>query len=943
MSNNAITYKQFMKNHRTSEKYGVTHTRIGNSKSGGNILPGKYIIPDEELNMFYKLYHTHVFVNKQKEYLTECQYKNGKGPILIDMDFRYSSDITEKQHDSDMLNDIASMYMDNILKLIEIPEDYDYDKNIDIYVMEKPNVNTMNPEYTKDGIHIIINIQMDHIMQCMLRELVLKEINDLFDSLPLTNSFDLVLDDGISKGYTNWQLYGSCKPDNETYKVIKVIKYKFCKNTNSDGSIFITPNEDDTYDISEESDEMSSLSILCNTGARHKCDLSFDINKSFESEYNSKKNKGKQKEQNKNKNKENTDQLQFTKQEFNFDVSEITNKKILETLIEKMIETLNTNKEYLIIETHKYLMCLPENFYNDYDKWIRCGWALHNTDFRLFLSWMYFSAQSDKFNYNDITQYYDDWCSMEDNGLTNKSIIYWAKEFNEAEYIKILHETVEYYIIHSTKSMAEWDVAQVIFQYYKEQYRCADYDKNVWYKFKNHRWVLVNPASLRNNISKTISKLYFKIAEKYTMLKLDQEEQDNDEQVDRYSKIIAILMDIANKLKKTAFKTNVIKECKEIFYEYDPKFFEKLDTNRDLLCFNNGVIDFDKKIFRDGAPEDYISLSTKINYLKYNKINTSISNEITQFMEQLFPIKELNRYMWEHLASTLNGTNKNQTFNIYNGNGSNGKSKLVELMSIILGDYKGVVPISLVTGSRDKIGSISPEKAALKGLRYAVMNEPSKGDKLNDGIMKELTGEDPITGRALYMPPITFVPQFSLVVCTNNLFDIKSNDDGTWRRIRLCEFLSKFKKNPVDDDPDNPYQFIIDNKLNNKFSNWKETFMSMLIKIAFDTDCIVTDCEMVLAASNEYRNGQDYLMEFFKEKITKGDGIDKIRKNEASTEFTNWYKINYGKSIPKAKELYEFLDKKLGKFKVNGWYGYKIIYDNDEDDESIISSIISDN
>ena len=54
-------------------------------------------------------------------------------------------------------------------------------------------------------------------------------------------------------------------------------------------------------------------------------------------------------------------------------------------------------------------------------------------------------------------------------------------------------------------------------------------------------------------------------------------------------------------------------------------------------------------------------------------------------MEKLFPNNELRTYMWQHLASTLIGENNDQTFNIYNGGGSNGKSKLVELMGFALG------------------------------------------------------------------------------------------------------------------------------------------------------------------------------------------------------------------------------------------------------------------
>ena len=144
--------------------------------------------------------------------------------------------------------------------------------------------------------------------------------------------------------------------------------------------------------------------------------------------------------------------------------------------------------------------------------------------------------------------------------------------------------------------------------------------------------------------------------------------------------------------------------------------------------------------------------------------------------------------MWDHLASTLIGTIENQTFNIYTGTGRNGKSKLVELMALVLGDYKGTVPITLITQKRNSIGGTSSEVVQLMGTRYAVMQEPSKGDKINEGIMKEITGGDPIQGRALFKDNITFTPQFKLAVCTNTLFDINSNDEGTWRRIRVVDF-----------------------------------------------------------------------------------------------------------------------------------------------------------
>ena len=139
-----------------------------------------------------------------------------------------------------------------------------------------------------------------------------------------------------------------------------------------------------------------------------------------------------------------------------------------------------------------------------------------------------------------------------------------------------------------------------------------------------------------------------------------------------------------------------------------------------------------------------------MNYVPIEKINKTHLSEVEQFIEQLFPVAELRNYMWNHLASILIGTNENQTFNIYTGSGANGKSVLVDLMSRILGDYKGTVPITLITQKRPSIGGTSSEIVQLRGVRYAVMQEPSKGDRINEGIMKEITGGDPIQGRALF-------------------------------------------------------------------------------------------------------------------------------------------------------------------------------------------------
>jgi phage/plasmid-associated DNA primase len=261
-------------------------------------------------------------------------------------------------------------------------------------------------------------------------------------------------------------------------------------------------------------------------------------------------------------------------------------------------------------------------------------------------------------------------------------------------------------------------------------------------------------------------------------------------------------------------------------------------------------------------------------------------------------------------------------------------------MSHCFGKYKGTVPITLITEKRNKIGGTASEIAQLVGVRYAVMNEPSKGDRINEGPLKELTGGDPVQARALYQEMITFVPQFKLVVCTNVMFDVKSNDDGTWRRICKVDFESKFCDEPKSNDPDMPYQFKIDKHLDEKLEGWAPIFMAMLVQKAYDTGGTVNICEKVRLSSNKYRNSQDYLSEFIRDKIKVCPGInDKtgkafdVKRDELNQEFKDWYTNNYDKNVPKIQELHEYMDKKFKKIAKGGWSGCKVIYQNDEEDE----------
>jgi len=930
---NEFLAKHSAKNDKPGE--GHTHTRIPDKEL--NIYPGSYLIPKEDLQVFYSLYYDSIFVKKRKEYLTEKQLENG-GPMAVDFDFRYNYDVTTRQHSSEHISDMVCEYAELIKECYLIKTD----STFDVFIMEKPNVNRLaDGSLTKDGIHMIICAQIDHTMQILIRDKMLNKLTEIWD-LPLINTWDSVLDEGISKGKTNWQLYGSRKPGNEAYEFTH--HYRFTVDP-ADNELCMNELDVKDYDMKTN---LARLSVQYSNHPK------FEINPKIIDEYNKRlENQTKKIKKASSKIKmnlivENDDDDENGGEEY-ISINDIKDIETLDKAINLTLKRLNAN-EYEIAETHYFTQALPEKYYQPGSHLLnrQVAFALKHTDERLFLSWIRLRSKADDFDYNSIPELYGMWKkfhkSNQDGGkVTRKSIMYWLRKDNFDEYQKIKGTTIDYYLEKYFETGTEYDAAMALKQIYKDRFVCVSYDKRgIWYQFKNHRWVSDKGLCLRNKISE---EFYYLIQSKVEQLQKEViEYQDDDERKTFLSKKMSKIVDLSMKTKKTGDKDHIMREAAEIFY--DGEFIRNMDTNKYLMCFNNGVVDFVTKTFRQGYPEDYITKTTRINYVSYEENIGSeefkkTAGEIEEFMQKLFPIPDLKQYMYDHLASCLIGANKNQTFNVYHGSGSNGKSIVADLMSVTLGEYKGTVPITLVTDVRGKIGGTSDEVLKLKGIRYAVMQEPTKGAKLNEGIMKELTGGDPIQARGLYSESEIFEPQFTLVVCTNNLFDIDSNDDGTWRRIRKCDFMSKFIDEGETYDDDTKYVYPKDKSLKDKLPSLAPVFASMLVKRAFETNGIVENCETVLNASNKYRKGQDHIAAFVIDRIIKtGVSKHKIGKRVLQDEFKNWFEITQGtRKGPKGEELFEYMNKKFGQCKSTGWHGIKLIEPEEDEEEDPINSV----
>ena len=911
------------------EKKLVTNTRIPGDK---NAVYYSFSIPDDKYDEFLNIYKTDVIDKNKNDSLTEKQLLDN-GPLLVDLDIKYELNIDKRLHNEKHIDDLLDYYV------YLLGTAYKMDKNtkFKIFVMEKPNVNRVEKiQKTKDGIHLIFTLQVDRATQVIFRNKMVNIIKsqDLWTDLPIINEWEDIFDEGITKGTCGWQLYGSKKPDNEKYKITYIYEVTYDE---TDGECIRKKKDVKDYDIN-----IKELSV------RNSNHIKLELKEEFIQEHNEvleSMTTVKMKRVVSGVNRERS----------KINMNSINNISCIEDINDLYNDFIDNveQDEYILKEAALYTMGLSSQFYGvgSYNKWIQVMWALKNTSEKLLIVWIKFSSQSESFSISDVYDLIDRWENseiLECGGKTDRSIVHWLEDDNPKLAQEIKSDGISYWLDQTIYGIegsiltdkyegGEVELAKVLHQMYKNEYVCTSYKANIWYRYTGHKWTFVeNGFSLRRSISDELRNLYMKRSvEKSKQLSAQIENPNLDDaerqrSAEKRKLIGRKIINIIQTLNRTQKKDGILKEAKEKFY--DPTFINKLDTNPYLICFNNGVFDFKNKEFRNGKPDDYLSFCTNSDYIELTTDTLDIQQEINTFMTQLFPrCDELRRYVWEHLASTLVGTTDSQTFNMYIGKGQNGKSVLVSLMEKILGDYKGDVPLSIITDKRQKVGGLSPELAGLKGKRYALMQEPSKHDVINECPLKQYTsGEDNINARDLYSGSINFKPQLKLIVTTNHFMRINTDDWGTWRRIRVIPFESLFTENPVQNDPEKPYQYKLDTSITReKFPRWKEVFVSMLVKIACDADLSskkVTDCDIVLEESRSYRASQDRVSAFVIEKIVR-DKSSKIEKNEINHEFKQWWSSNYGEQkMIQPKDVHEYLDKAYGKCKAGEWKGIKIQY-----------------
>ncbi len=266
----------------------------------------------------------------------------------------------------------------------------------------------------------------------------------------------------------------------------------------------------------------------------------------------------------------------------------------------------------------------------------------------------------------------------------------------------------------------------------------------------------------------------------------------------------------------------------------------EFDSDPWALNVLNGTVDLRTGELRSHRREDF---NTKLAPVEYD--GSAKCPRWLRFLDEIFDgDAELVAWMQWLCGYTATGSTHRHIFPILHGSGRNGKSVLLNILRHVLGtDYTVVVnPEDLMVR---KTGGDNHTLPRLYGARFAMAQETAENRKIDEALIKSLTGGDPVVARILYKENFEFLPSHTLWMSTNYRPRITGTAVGIWERVRLIPFNREFTGDEQDPHLEEKLQAEIPGIL-----NW-------ILEGARMEEPPIPKC--VKVATDEYRSESDTL------------------------------------------------------------------------------------
>ena len=849
---------------------------------------GKFQFSRQTLETFWKLYCDSVL---KGETLGIAEKSQTYLPVLVDVDLKV-------QEDDDIIIG-SNLYTDeNVCKIIEIyqsvlrniVEDCT-DQDLMCILLEKPMYReTKNGfTYVKNGFHLqFFNLFLSKTAQetqLIPRVKYLMKEQSVFEDIGIEDSSS-VIDDAVCK--VPWLLYGSSKSEEKkSYKVTKVY-------------------DANRYEISLE-DAFKHHSIydsrehVINTNGKIEYYLPRILSI-----------------------------IPFGRdsKELRSGLISITKEKMKARIRkeDKVFEKVSVTTA--LKTTAKLLPMLALHRVEDRNEWMSIGWALFNIGEgcdEALDQWIEFSRQDEtKF---DEDYCIDQWSKMTSTNLSMGTIKWYAKLDNPEQYKKFVDEETKKYVKDSIQGSHN-DIAKILYSEYGNDFVCASIKPAEWYQFINHKWEPVEEGIfLRMKISNELVEKYKELGKEI----YEHMEIPDDGDMTQHNKKTSSLNKIIQNMKSAPFKANVMKEAMELFY--DKRFKKKLNKDKYLIAFTNGVYDLRVGDIRAGRPEDFLSKCLPVEYKEFTENDENVK-EVRKYFEQVFPDTSVRKYFLDKTSNVFVGGNPEKIGLFWTGDGDNAKSVTQTIFEKMLGPFAVKLPTTVLTGKKPTSGSAYADLARTgDGVRWVVTEEPNADEEINAGPFKHYTGNDSYLARDLFekgKEANEITPLYKFSVICNKLPRIKYADKATFNRIRVIPFESTFVSMDDENPPAKTYEeqlrqkrFPKDPTFTNKIPDMLPAFTWVLLEHRKNITSSV-EPEKVKVATEMYKKQNDTYRQFIDENIITDKTT--ISLVELYSQFREWFKESLpGQQLPVKNDVKDYFIKIWGEPEPGiKWIGYRI-------------------
>lgn len=363
------------------------------------------------------------------------------------------------------------------------------------------------------------------------------------------------------------------------------------------------------------------------------------------------------------------------------------------------------------------------------------------------------------------------------------------------------------------------------------------YTEKKWYFYNSMRWSVDNLGVILRMADKCVEAMK---AEAKLYLQADEESGG----------------DMAKAFEKHMKSSRSNKSKKAMLNEIEhhlPILPIQMDRYKMALNTPSGIINLKNGDVKAHNPEYYFTKITSVDCAEAADCPRWLA-----FLDDIFAgDKDLIRYIQKAVGYSLTGSTAEQCAFFLYGTGRNGKSTFIDVIRDVFGDYAANIQPETIMVKSSQSNAINSDIARLKGARLVTSVEPNEGVRLNEGLLKQLTGDDTVTARKLYSEEFEFKPEFKLWMATNHKPIIRGTDTGIWRRIHMIPFDVQIPEDKVDKN--------LTHKL--------KAEMTGIFKWCID-GCLMWQREglqmpaAVLKSVREYRREMDFISAFIEDKCT---------------------------------------------------------------------------